>query len=197
MSSYHQETTMHSDRPIITFRASARTHASREAVYDALADLSTHMTWGGEQTGDKKFRLLTLEQPGGAAVAGTRFSSTGIIPMGTFHDETVVTEALRGDRFALHTASVLERKHGRPTWRGSFDHVYAIDDAGGVTSIRYTCDVHPENYVAWWMKPLMRPMTRFNVQRILTRSLRSLAAIADASEQTVRTRAAAGDAVTG
>jgi hypothetical protein len=57
--------------------------------------------------------------------------------------------------------------------------------------------VHPENYVAWWMKPLMRPMTRFNVQRILTRSLRSLAAIADASEQTVRTRAAAGDAVTG
>lgn len=188
---------MNTDRPIITFHASARTHASRDAVYAVLADLSTHMTWGGEATGDKKFRLLTLDQPGGAAVAGTRFSSTGLIPMGTFHDETIVTQAVRGARFAFHTQSVLERKHGRPTWHGTFDHLYVIDDAAGDVVITYTCGVHPENYAAWWMKAPMRPMTRYNVQRILTRCLRNVAAIAEGSEHAVRVSAAPGDAMAG
>lgn len=185
---------MKTDRPTISFHASVRTRASRDAVYDVLADLSTHLTWGGEQTGEKQFRLLTVEQPGGAAVAGTRFSSTGLIPMGTFYDDSAVTQAVRGARFAFHTQSVLERKHGRPTWRGTFDHVYAIDGDESGSTISYTCKAYADNYVAWWMTPLMSPMTRFNVQRTLTTCLRSLAAIAEASEQTVSVSAAAGGA---
>lgn len=176
---------MNSNRPVITFHASARTHAGRDAVYGVLTDLSTHMAWGGEQTGDKRFRLLSLEQPAGPATTGTRFASTGVIPMGTFHDQTVVTDASRGGRFAFRTQSRLERKHGRPTWRGAFEHGYIIDDAGGDTVISYTCQVYPENYVAWWMTPIMRPMTRYNVERTMRRCLRSLGALAEASEHAI------------
>lgn len=182
---------------ITTVRVSTRTGASRTAVYDVLADLSTHLVWGGEETGDKKFRLLTLEVPGGAAVTGTRFASTGLIPMGTFHDETVVTDATPPARFAFHTESVLERKR-RQSWRGTFDHRYVLDSDGGETVIRYEVDLYTANYVPYWWRLPMRPMTRFMVGRTMTTCLRSLARIAEASGRAapattrVRDAAAAG-----
>jgi len=49
--------------------------APPDVVYDFLADLGTHMTWGGnQQTSD--FRLLSLEAPAGSASAGTTFTKT-------------------------------------------------------------------------------------------------------------------------
>lgn len=165
---------------ITTVRASARTSAARSDVYATLADLSTHMVWAGEGTGDKKFRLLTMEQPGGRAVTGTRFSSTGVVQMGIFHDETVVTDAEAATRFAFITESVLERPRGT-AWRGWFEHRYTLGDADGDTTLDYECDLHAGNYVPYWWKLPMRPLTRFMVERTGKRTLRSLVAIAEAS----------------
>lgn len=165
---------------ITTVHASTRTAASRSAVYATLADLSTHMVWAGDGTGDKKFRLLTMDQPGGSAVTGTRFSSTGVVQMGVFRDETVVTDAEPAARFAFVTESVLQRPRSE-AWRGWFEHTYTLSDADGGTVISYECDLHAGNYVPYWWKLPMRPVTRFMVERTGRRTLRSLAAIAEAS----------------
>ena len=164
---------------IITVRVSTRTPATRDAVYATLADPSTHLVWGGDGTGDPKFRLLTMDYAGGEAVIGTRFSSTGLIPMGTFHDETVVTDA-DGSRFAFITESVLERPR-REAWRGWFDHRYTLAGECDNTVINYECDLHFVNYVPYWWRLPMRPMTRFMVGRKMATSLRSLGAMAEAS----------------
>ena len=178
---------------ITTVHASVRTSATPAAVYATLADLSTHMAWAGEGTGDKKFRLLTMDHPGGSAVTGTRFSSTGVVQMGTFHDETVVTDAVPASRFAFITESVLERGRSQ-AWRGWFEHRYALTDAGGDTVIKYECDLHAGNYVPYWWKLPMRPLTRLIVQRTATRTLRSLAAIAQGSTLPAATSTPAGSA---
>ena len=165
---------------IITVGASTRTPATRGAVYATLADPSTHLVWGGDGTGDPKFRLLTMDYAGGEAVIGTRFSSTGLIPMGTFHDTTVVTAAERGTSFAFITEGVLERPR-HEAWRGWFEHRYTLTTEGGNTVISYACDIHFVNYVPYWWRLPMRPMTRLMVGRKMTSSLRSLAATAEAS----------------
>ena len=165
---------------ITTVRTSARTVATREAAYATLANPSTHLVWGGEGTGDTKFRLLTMGYAGGEAVTGTRFSSTGLTPMGIFHDETVVIDATPSMRFAFITESVLERPR-REAWRGWFDHRYTLTDEDGHTVITYECDLHAGNYVPYWWRLPMRPMTRFVVGRRMSTSLRSLAAMAEAS----------------
>src|SRR5437879_11734648 len=70
--------------------------APPDVVYDFLADLGSHLTWGGkQQTSD--FRLLSLEAPAGPAGVGTTFTSTGTIPMSSRHweDRSKVTPAER------------------------------------------------------------------------------------------------------
>jgi hypothetical protein len=53
--------------------------APAEAVYDLLADLRTHLQWGGrDQT--RVFRLLSLDAVPEPATPGTVFTSTGAIP---------------------------------------------------------------------------------------------------------------------
>jgi hypothetical protein len=54
--------------------------ATPEAVYDLLADLRTHIEWGGARQ-SREFRLVSFESPPGLATVGTSFSSTGTIPM--------------------------------------------------------------------------------------------------------------------
>ena len=169
------------DRLIVTLGATVRTHATREAVYDALADLSTHMVWAGDETGTQKFRLLTMQQPGGVAVAGTRFSSTGVVQMGTFRDETIVTESAPGARFWFRTESVLERKRAA-SWIGTFEHRYTLESTGDDTLIRYTCSIYTRSYVPYWWKLPMKPMTKVMVQRTARHCLRSLGNLASAQE---------------
>ena len=92
-------------------RAEGSAHASAEAVYGVLADLSTHVVWAGEwQRG--KSRLLTIEAPPGPAVVGTEFASSGADPMGTFRDRSVVTEAQPGRVFEFVIEAQLTTKKG-------------------------------------------------------------------------------------
>jgi hypothetical protein len=78
--------------------------ASPEAIYDVLADLRTHLVWGGAQQ-RFGFRLLSLDAPAGPATTGTSFTSTGGIPMSPrhFEDRSAVTLAVRPSRFEFVT----------------------------------------------------------------------------------------------
>jgi hypothetical protein len=176
---------MNDGRPIITFHASVPTKASPEAVYDLLADVNTHLEWAGKQAPSKSFRLLTLDAPSEPATVGTRFSSTGANgtdPRDTFHDRSVVVVAEPASRFGFDTESSLSRKR-RPTWRSRFAHRYSIEPSGGGAVIAYTCEVRPQNYIPYWLKPWFRPMTRVMVGRMMAKHMRNLARMAEGARE--------------
>lgn len=175
------------ERPLLTFRASVPSTASPAAVYGVLSDLRTHLSWASEQA-PKGFGLLTVDAPAEPATVGTRFSSTGANgPKGkdTFHDRSVIVEAEPPSRFGFDTESRLERPR-RPEWHVRFAHRYTIEPAAGGSVISYTCEVRPENYLPYWLKPWMRPGTRVMVQRMIRRHMRNLARVAETSGSPVR-----------
>jgi len=97
---------------VVSVEATSR--ATTEAVYDVLADLTSHTEWAGERQ-SKRTRLLTIDAPDGPAVVGTEFHSTGSDPMGMFSDRSVVTEATRGEVFEFVTEARLTTKKGIAT----------------------------------------------------------------------------------
>ena len=84
-----------------------------EAVYDLLADIQSHLEWGGKRQPKEKFRLLSIEGPEGPASVGTEFHSTGADAMGRFADSSVVTEASRPSLFEFVTEARLSTKKDR------------------------------------------------------------------------------------
>jgi hypothetical protein len=170
---------MNETRPTLTFHVTVPAKASREAVYDLLSDLNTHLVWAGEDAPRADFRLLSIDAPTRPAVVDDRFSSSGANNNGTFHDRSVVVEADPGERFGFDTEATLERKHGA-TWHARFRHRYAIVDADDGVAIIYVGEVRPQNYVPYWLKPGMRTMTRAVVQRMTRRNMENLARMASA-----------------
>lgn len=43
----------------------------------------------------------------------------------------------------------------------------------------FTCEVRPQNYVPYWLKPGMRAMTRVVVQRLVRGNMENLANVAE------------------
>jgi hypothetical protein len=166
---------------LLRFAASVRTSASPHAVYDVLADVRTHLVWAGTQAPNKGFRLMTLDAPDEPATVGTEFASTGAgnaKETDVFHDRSTVTEAVPGRVFAFGTDARLERGHGK-TWLTRFEHRYELlPDASG-TRIEYTCDVMRGSYRPYWLHPVMRPMTRAMVTRMITKHVANLARLAE------------------
>jgi len=81
--------------------------APPDVVYDFLADLGTHMTWGGnQQTSD--FRLLSLEAPAGSASAGTTFTSTGSSAAPPTGLRMKATRRLPGERLVASMVEIQE-----------------------------------------------------------------------------------------
>jgi hypothetical protein len=110
--------------------------ASAEAVYDLLADLPSHLEWGG--TAQKQsYRLLSIEAPEGPASVGSEFSSTGTDPMGRFADTSVVTEATRPRLFEFVTEADHTVRKGR-TIRWTTVHRYELVAEGRGCRIDYT-----------------------------------------------------------
>jgi hypothetical protein len=174
---------MNATKPILTFRVSIRSEAPPDAVYDILSDPTSHLVWAGEEAPREDFRLLSMDAAPRSATVGDRFSSTGANSNGTFHDGSDVVEAARGSAFGFDTGSTLERKHGK-TWHARFTHRYSIEPSADGTLISYTCEVWPQNYVPWWLKPGLRSMTLFMVQRMMRRNLGNLAAMAVRTSRT-------------
>lgn len=169
--------------PVVTFRATVRSAAPPEAVYAVLADLPSHLVWTGEQARDRNFRLLSMEAPASQAMVGDQFRSAGTAMLGMrFHDTSLVVAAVPGASLAFETTSRLERKH-RPALHARFRHRYTLSAEGGGTLVGYTCEVSPETYTPWWLLPGPRAMTRVMVPRAITRNMRNLAALAEASQR--------------
>jgi hypothetical protein len=114
----------------------ASSRAPAEVVWDALADLRTHVIWAGERAG-RNARLVTLEAPEGPAGVGVEFRSEGLDPMGRFADRSVVTEAIRPATFEFVTEARLTTKKGRVVdWTLVHRYVLSPDPTG--CRIRYS-----------------------------------------------------------
>ena len=125
------------DRPLM-FRTqpSVTSTASPEAVYDVIADLRNHLMWSGERAEDDGFKMLTLDAPQGPATVGTTFTSSGSAGKDTFHDRSVVTQAMRPSVFVIETDARLERKNAE-TWEAHFSHRYDVEPNGDGSRIVY------------------------------------------------------------
>ena len=162
---------------LITFAAETATRAAPRAVLDLLRAPGEHLEWAGARSPQTTFRLLDLESDGAVASVGTTFRSTGAAANGTFHDSSVVT-VVDGSAFAFRTTSRLDRRHGSEL-RLTFDHRYDVRPAEDGSHIAYTCTARDANYVPYWLWPVMRPVTRRMIQRLMTRQLRLLADLAE------------------
>jgi hypothetical protein len=181
---------MSQDSPILTIEASVTSKASPDAVYNVLADLSTHLQWAGEQAARDDFKLLSLQAPKGRASVGTTFTSTGANSKdgsSTFHDESIVTEATAPSLFAFVTDAHLERKR-RPTWQVRFVHRYDVQPEGTGSRISYTASVYPVNYRPYWLHPIARPMTRMMVKKYSAKHMENLSALAEKATSRARVR---------
>jgi hypothetical protein len=96
----------------LVVRLQETSRAPAEVVYDLLADVPSHLEWGGRMQPKKSYRLLSVEAPELPATVGTEFTSTGADGMGTFADSSVVTEATRPGLFEFVTEAKLSTRKG-------------------------------------------------------------------------------------
>lgn len=110
--------------------------ANPETVYAVLADLSTHLDWGGRQQ-RRSFRLATLT-PTGTLDVGTEFSSVGTMPMTRVraNDRSVVVRAEPGAVLEFHTTSTVAWPGGRRT-EARWEHEYRIEPDGTGSHVTY------------------------------------------------------------
>jgi hypothetical protein len=149
--------------------------AAPQAVYDLLADLRSHLEWAGEmQSAD--FRLISLDAPAGAATKGTRFESTGSIPMSgsRWRDQSVVTEATRASTFEF----VTEARAGSTA--ACYRHRYEIAASGSGSRVTYTMTQESIERPMWRLGlPVVRAMSwRFAIPMFAGRGFRNLLAAA-------------------
>jgi len=152
--------------------------APPEAVFDTITDLRAHLEWSGERAASETFKLLELDAPGGPALVGTEFASSGAAENGTFHDRSVISEASRPTVFVIDTDSRLERKRGE-AWEAHFTHRYDVTPEGGGSRITYTETISRVNYVPYWLKWGVRTIFRPYVNSADRKQLANLARLAE------------------
>jgi len=175
----------------LVVRVDATARATPAAVYELLADLSTHRVWAGERQGART-RLLTIEAPPGPALVGTEFRSTGADPMGTFSDRSVVTEATPGEAFEFVTEARLTSKKGATSDWTNVERYELEPTAGGtriVCTSRVTRISRLPGTLALFNVPGVRAVGLAVSAKVSRRSLRNLARLAE--ERSERTEGGA------
>jgi polyketide cyclase/dehydrase/lipid transport protein len=154
--------------------------ARPEAIYDLLADLRTHIEWGGARQ-SREFRLISLESPPGPATAGTSFSSTGRMPMSRrrWSDRSTVTVADRPQRFELTTQAMAGRDN---PMTAVYTHRYEITPAAGGARVTYVMTQLSTTNPILRFGPAMSGMTWLMIPFYAGRGLRNLLALAEQSE---------------
>ena len=154
---------------------SRRSSATPEAIYDSLADLGTHMTWGGRKQ-LYNFRLRSLEAPAGPAIVGTSFTSTGNVPMSMrrFEDHSKVTVAARPNAFEFVTDATIRR--GKRPMAATYRHRYEIAATPEGSKVTYTMtELSGTNRLLRLSLPGVRTMTwRVGVPFMAGRGFRNL-----------------------
>ena len=164
-----------------TARLSRTCAAPPAAVYDLLADLRSHVQWGGaEQSSD--FRLLSLQAPDGPAEVGTHFSSTGTIPMSRkqWEDSSIVTVAVRPSTFEFVTEGRVGI--GSSAMHARYVHRYEIAPTKGGSLVTYTMTQGQiANPFLRLSLPVIRQLTwRFAIPMMAGRGFRNLLVAAEA-----------------
>ncbi len=165
----------------LVIRTEERSGARAEVVFDLLADLQSHLEWGGAMQG-KKTRLVSLDAPEGPARVGTEFETAGADPMGRFGDRSVVTEAAPGEVFEFVTEARLQTKKG-----GSVDwtvvHRYELSSDGAGCRIVGTDRVKRISALPGMLGMFRIPVLRWIGLRAATavarRGVRNLAKLAE------------------
>jgi hypothetical protein len=165
-------------------RVEADSRASADTVYAVLADLRTHTIWAGERQGTKT-RLLTIDTAAGPAVVGTEFHTTGVDPMGTFEDGSVVTEASPGRSFELVTESRLTTKKGVTSDWTNVQRYELTPIAEGTRIVwtgRITRISELPGMVALFNVPVLRELGLKMAAKVSRRTVRNLARYAEERE---------------
>jgi len=151
--------------------------ASPEAVYDLLADLPSHIDWGGARQ-SREFRLVSLDSPPGPATVGTSFSSTGTIPMSRRHwsDRSTVSVADRPDTFEFTTQAMAGE--GNPM-TAVYTHRYEITPAAGGSRVTYAMTQLSITSPILRLGPAMSRMTWLMMPMFAGRGVRNLLALAE------------------
>jgi len=154
--------------------------AKLEAVYDILADLRTHIEWGGARQ-SREFRLVSLDSLPGPATVGTTFSSTGTIPMSRRHwsDRSTVTVADRPQMFEFTTQAMAGE--GKPM-TAVYTHAYGITPAAGGSRVTYRMTQLSITNPILRLGPAMSRMTWLMIPMFAGRGIRNLLALAEQSE---------------
>lgn len=162
------------------FRLSRTCAAPPETVFDLLSDLRSHLEWGGARQ-SPDFRLLSMESTSAPASVGTRFRTTGAIPMSArrWHDESVVTLAERPGVFEFVTEAVAGAMSAR------YRHRYEIKPEAGGCVVSYSMvQERLENPVLRLGLPGIRTMMwRAGIPMFAGRGFRNLLAAAEAKAQ--------------
>lgn len=155
--------------------------APAAVVYDLLADVRTHLVWGGEQQ-SKRTRLVSVEAAQGPAVVGTEFRSEGVDPMGRFTDTSVVTEAIRPRIFEFVTEAHLRTKKGEGVEWTNISRYELAPEAGGCR-ITYTFRVERisqlPGMLAMFKIPVLSAIARKGAEGFARRGVRNLARLAE------------------
>ena len=156
--------------------------ASASAVYDLLADIGSHLEWGGRMQRKKTYRLLTIDAPDGPASVGTEFRSTGADAMGTFDDDSVVTEASRSEVLEFVTEARLSTKKGAVVeWTSVHRYELESGDRGCVVSytIRTTRISELPGALGMFNVPGLRSLLLTLGRSNVRRGVRNLARLAE------------------
>lgn len=166
-------------------RLSKSSAARPEVVYDLLADLRSHLRWGGgEQSRD--FRLLSMDAPVGPAREGTVFMTTGTIPMSSKHwqDRSTVTVADRPSTFEFVTEA--RAGAGPNAMVARYRHRYEMAPADGGSSVTYTMTqeqvVHP--LLRLGLPVIRQMMWAFGIPMFAGRGFRNLVAESEVAAAT-------------
>ena len=157
-----------------------RSSAPPEVLYDFLADLESHLTWGGTQQ-SSVFRLLSLEAPAGPAVVGASFTSTGTIPMSSrhFEDRSEVTVAERPNALEFVTNATVHR--AERSMEATYRHRYEIAATPEGSKVTYTMtQLSATNPFLRLSLPVVRSMSwRMGIPFMAGRGFKNLLAIAE------------------
>jgi len=163
-------------------RLSKTCAAPPEAVYDMLADLHSHLHWGGEKQ-RRDFRILSLEAPDGPATVGTTFATTGAIPMSgkRWEDRSTVTAAARPSTFEFLTDARVGSGHRAMSAR--YIHRYEVTPVEGGCTVTYTqTQERITNPMLRLALPVIRQMMwRVGIPMFAGRGFRNLLRDAEAS----------------
>jgi hypothetical protein len=165
----------------LVVRVEADSKAPADTVYSVLADLATHTIWAGERQG-KKTRLLTMDTTAGPAVVGTEFHTTGLDPMGTFDDRSVVTEASPGRAFEFVTEARLTTKKGEVSNWTSVERYELTSTPEGCRIVcigRITRIDELPGMVALFNVPVLRGLGLKVSAKVSRRTVRNLARFAE------------------